>query len=720
MAKKASKSAPPIPNFQEEDRFWFLQQHYLWGVQDMDTRRTRRNGWNETINAYMGVLPVNWPYNAVVTEPLVRTSILEKTSRLLNAKLQGRVLPRHGGDNTKSLINNAILDFQWDYANEGGSMIEKVALADQYARIFGAAFCIVYWDVKKNSNEIKVIDPRDMFFDGAANHIRNARWVQVREFTTFDKLEQRGFDVSKARAMAEKGEIVAELKSSRYESMVKANRGLVDRTGMIDDLKNPVVEVVTEWGIDKDQKPYMSLFLPKYADILVEYRGDDYPYKHGKIPVSMLRYYPLLDDIYGDSEVESVMPLQRAVWAILDGFIDECNIKIRPPLKISATGVRIETIEYGPGAKWIMNSPSAVEELEPNGGFISAFQSVYPALKAAYNTAMGDQSLGVSSSDQPAFATKTATEVVSMEKQQTSRDQYNQLYLSEFLKDIMMMWLENNKQFLLDDPDKQFYVLKILGKDMIQNLQRAGLADSEIPTNALHQIGQTVLSSPNVVSGSMLQSVMSNVTVPKHPVITKRGKKIGDLEMTPKLKVGDSGHEADLYITPEDFEGEYDYVPDVKSMSIGAGLMQQQARQQALQYALNPELLQMLQSQGDQLKIKELLTSILEDAGDKDAEGLFEPAPKPQNEQPQDKPSVSINYRDLPPDGQVQAAAEAGIRIQQPVAPIGPAVTGASPVANGPTSSPGLGQLPPTVFNRVVGPGLPQAPRIGFGRPSQV
>jgi hypothetical protein len=36
-------------------------------------------------------------------------------------------------------------------------------------------------------------------------------------------------------------------------------------------------------------------------------------------------------------------------------------------------------------------------------------------------------------------------------------------------------------------------------------------------------------------------------------------------------------------------------------------------------------------------------------------------------------PSVSINYKDLPPDGQQQAAAEAGITIQPPPPPMPPA-----------------------------------------------
>lgn len=618
----------PKPASQMEDKLTRLMRHYLWGTQDMDTRRLRKNGWNDVVNAYMSKLPPNWPYNSIVTVPLIRTTILEKTGRLLNSKLQGRLIPRNEqGDYVKAEINNLLLDFQWDAAAEGGSMFEKCALADQYCRVFGAAFVLNYWDTSKNSNEIKVIDPRDVFFDGAANHVKNCKWIQIREFTTADKLEQRGYKMAEVRKMEENAELPPQRRDTSYESIVKANRMLVDRTGEIDDLQNPVLEIVTEWGFDRKQVPYCTIFLPKFSMIVEDKAGDKYPYKHDKLPISMLRYYPLLDDIYGESEVEGVLPLQRAANSIVDGFLDEANIMLRPPLKIAAEGVRIETIEYGPGAKWIMNSVDLVEEHTGGGGFIGTFNSVYPMIISAFNTAMGDQSLGiaqnVSSNQSPAFGNKTATEVNDIKAQQNTRDQYNQSYLAEFLKDIMMMWLENNKQFLFDDPTKKNFILKIIGKDNIQNLQSMDLDGMDIPKYALDQLSSTIMSHPGAISDEDLQGIVKDVSLPSNPVVLNPNDKPEDYDIQKKLMVSKNGEEASLYITPEDFEGEYDYIPDVKSMSAGAGQILKDARQNALQMALNPEVVQLLQTQGDTIKIKELLIGAFEDAGYKDAESLF-------------------------------------------------------------------------------------------------
>lgn len=686
MAQVDEAKQNPEPAEQNiEDPLTRLLRHYTWGVQDMDTRRVRKNGWNDVINAYMSKLPPNWPYNSIVTVPLIRTTILEKTSRLLNAKLQGRLIPRdENGDYIKAKINNMLLDFQWDFANEGGTMFEKCALADQYARIFGAAFALTYWDVTKNANDIKIIDPRDVFFDGAANHIRNCRWVQIREWVTVDKLEQRGYDVADLAELTEEGNVPPQRRDTSYESIVKANRALTDRTGEIDDMQNPVLEVITEWGFDRDQVPYQTIFLPKFTRILSTKAGDDFPYKHSKIPLSMLRYYPMLDDIYGDSEVESVLPLQRAANAMVDGFLDESNIKLRPPLKIAAQGVRIETIEYGPGAKWIMNDPSLVQEHAGQDGFIAAFNTVFPMIVSQFDQAMGQQSLGVtqtaSGASKPEFGNPTATEVNANTAQQNNRDQYNQAYLGEFLKDIMMMWLSNNKQYLFDDPTKKFHILKIIGKDNIQQLQQMNLDGKEIPAYAMNEIAQTVLQNPEAVSDEALQGIVSDVSVPTNPVVKNPTDEPDEFDVVPKLSVSDNGEEAELYMLPEDFEGEYDYIPDVKSMSAGAGDTMRKARENALQTVLNPIVIQLLQTQGDNIKIKELLIGAFEDAGYKDAESLFE------SNIPNGQP------------GQTQ--------------PGGQGTPGAMPGNPGINPAQGMGQVPQAIPNQPVNGGLP--PSQGF------
>lgn len=670
----------------KDEKLQKLSEHYSTGVAEMDTRRTRKNGWNDVIDAYMSKLPTNWPHQAKVTDPRIRTAILEKTARLLNSKLQGRLVPREGGDVIKARINNALLDFQWDFANEGGSMQEKVAFTDQIARLFGGAFTLVYWDTSKDSNEIKLIDPRDIFFDGSATHIRNAKWVQVREWTTWDKIEDRGYNVNKWKRLAKAGDITADKQSTAYESIVKANKGIENRTGEYDDPKNPVVEVVTEWTKDT-----CTIWLPKYD--LIVYEGEN-PYIHKKIPVAQLRYYPLGDDIYGEPEAESVLGLSRAINFFLSGTIDELSMAIRPPLKLVKGQYRAETIEYGPGAQWIVNNPDAAQQMALGRGAIESFNTIYPALIAAFNTAMGDSSLGVSNAGQGKFQDKTATEVRELSVQQNSRDQYNQLYLGEFLKDIMLMWLSNNKQYLFDDESKKTHIIKIIGKDNIKFLQQMLMDEKDIPDYAMQQITDTLTQNPGAVSNEMLNNIVEDVAIPTNPVIENpEAKDPNDYEIRPKLKVMNQGEEAELAMTPEDLEGVYDYVPDVKSMGIGASQMLADARDKALTMILNPNILTVLSQQGNQVNIKELLVSVLEDAGYRDAESIFENV---QNQTITGTGGVNPAGAGAPNPSAPTAGnvPNAGVQGSVPPIPFGPSAGGLPQSAGVPGQAPA-----PTGFN---------------------
>lgn len=593
-----------------------LMDHYQKGVQDNEQRLTRKNGWNQLIRAYLNVLPIDWPYEVKVTDPRIRTTLLEKTGRLLNSKLQGYLVPREQGDVMGAAIHNSIVEYQWDNATRGGSMLEKLSSCDQITRIFGAAFVYSYWDKEKECNEIKVLDPRDVFVDFTATHVRGAKWVQIREYSTVEKLKKLGFKVDLKKFKAN------DRRDNNYVSAVRESRGLEDRTG--EDKANPVLEVVTEWSDDRE-----IVFLPRYKAIL---RDRENPYKHKKIPVSQLRYYPIVDDVIGESEIEPVVGLNRAINAVLCGFLEQMNLSLRPPIKIRSNAARLETIVYGPGAQWLVNSPDAATPVENIGrSAIEAFNNAYPALVAAFNNAMGDQSLGISNIK--GYQTdKTATEVSNLEKQQNNRDQYNQLFLGEFLKDIMQMWVSNNQQYLFSNPDMQYKIIKIVGREKIQEYQKLKADEASIPKDAMSQLGEMISSNPGASNGLDLEGMMKELEVPKNAVVVGTDEYGNPSDVRKRLTVGNGGDVAELIFKEEDLDGIYDYIPDVRSMAAGAGRQLQQARQQAFNLVLNPQVQQMLAQRGKTMDISDLIVNMLEDNGLKDAEKLFDEQPLAGNQ----------------------------------------------------------------------------------------
>lgn len=632
---------------QEETILKEVIDHYDKWTEDNDVRMTRNGGWDEITDAYYGKLPDDWPYINKVVDPRIRTVLVEKNARVINSKLRGRLVPREGGDTVGARINNALLEFQWDNANFGGSMLLKWALMDLDTRLYASKFGLCYWKydeedgkVMFEGNEFEPLDIRDCGMDFAASHVRDAKWFQHRKWEYLEDLEsakdsQTGKKIYKnldklAQSIKDKKFRKSDKRDNEYVSRVKTIKGMVDRVG--DDLSFPVVEVVTEYRKDK-----WITFAPNYNLVL---RVVDNPYKHKKIPVVQNRYYTIQDDNFGESEVETVLTLWLAMQATVCGFLDEVAIKMRPPLKVIEGQARMDSIVYGPDNLWLVDNQDAVQEMQSQATIINYFQTTYSVLVSAFNAAMGEMSQGTSAIS-PFEADKTATEVKATMAQQQVRDQKNQNDMSEAIKDMMTMWHSNNQQFLFADKSKAEHILRIVGKTQFEYLQRAGLDQMDVAPEATKMIADIITQMNGDVNDYELNGMIEAASTPRFPVFENPNEKDPEkLIVKPKLRVNETQDGAELSLVPEDLDGSYDYIPDVKSMALGASDTLIQGRQRAIDtITSNPVVLQLLQQQNVIPDIKEMLISNFEDLGFKDAERFFKQGqqqgvlPEPVNNQ---------------------------------------------------------------------------------------
>lgn len=636
MATKTNKldnSQKPVMNKPDEKIYLEVDAHYQDWKDDNEIRMNRDNGWNDITDAYYGKLPDDWPYNSCVVDPILSTTLIEKNARLLNSRLKGRLVPREGGDAVKARINNALLDFQWDNANYGGSMLSKWSAMDMDTRLYNSKFALVPWKIIKD-NEGKILfegnefipkDIRDCGIDPNCQNIKDAKWFQLREWTTMDELEKcnknkDGIEVYPGlNKLKEAIQNSSDRRDTEYLSRIKQLKSLEDRMG--DDDSYQVVEIVTEYRPDR-----WITFAPKHRIVLRDIKN---PYNHKKIPIVQLKYYPLGDDPLGESEVERVLSLWRAIQSVINAHLDGMNVRMFPPLKIIEGQARIESLVYGPGAPWIMNNPNAVTEMNFGAGSLNEFQTNYTALKSAFNQAMGDLSQGVSNVD-PTNTEKTATEIRHVAKQQNIRDEKNQIDLSEAIADCMKMWLSNNKQFLFSDPEKHEYVLRILGKDEFQYFKDLGMDEMELSKEAEMEIQEIIQTSEGDIDDALLERMIESGKVPKHPVVTNPNvKDPTKYKIKPKLNVSKKGDYAELSMVPEDLDGVYDYVPDVKSMSVGADIEYTKGMENMLTTLMNPSISQMLAQEGVKINIQDLLVTMFNNLGSKDAEKYFSTVEQP-------------------------------------------------------------------------------------------
>jgi len=612
----------------EQERFWECETHRRLAQDDLENRIPDFDKKDELFRNWLD--EGTWPYRALVTDPRIWTMIIDKTSRLIAGKPRGELTPREGGDVLKAKIQNELLNFQWDEVAriEGEPMISKWTMLDMNARKYGAGFGVATWHWHKSGGKVqfdgpsfRVIPNRDCLPNPSYSTVR--KWFQYRDYLTLDELKStnnaasgppiyKNLNLLEQAISDEKrgkgGGAGGDLRSSNWASRNKAITGVEDALGR--DVTRKVVEVITEMRPDR-----WITFAPKHGIIL---RDIPNPYKHGQIPVVLLKYYIIDDDIYGLSEIEPVERLAKSINALICQYLDSVNTDLYPPLKVRSTGVRMNTIDFGPNKRWIMNDPATdVIRMDTSTSGAVKFTQTYSFMVAAMMNAIGASSLGISNVG-GMQQRKTAQEVRSLMGSQNARDNFNQIFLAEALKRQMMLWHLMNKQFIFADPSKKYLPLRISGKKALKFFQEQGM-DILHPTEE-----EAMMAAEN-------PEMADNIPIgPESPVMI-------DGELKPKLEMDVTGKGGILNIVPEDFVGNYDYKADIVSMALPDNYAERMALQDAIKAVTENQ--NALAMEGYKPKMKELLVRYLETTQYfRDADQYFEPLQGGLNGQGQEIP----------------------------------------------------------------------------------
>ena len=611
----------------ERKTFSEVIRHYEMAKQDLDNRIVDFDKRDILFRSH--IEESDWPYRALVFDPRVFTTLFEKTSRIIANKPRGRLVPREGGDALGAKINNEILDFQWEDNErvDNMPMIAKWQLMDMNARKYGASFAISKWHYQTELDDKKI----KVFFDGPNFRPLNNRdclpnpsystiknWFQYREYVTLDELMYTN-DVARGKPVYKnldslrdtiRKEDIKGGDNREYTIKNKSIKNLTDFLGQDEVYK--VVEIVTEMRTNR-----WITFAPKHGVVI---RDIPNPYKHGQIPVVMLKYYPIDDDLYGLSEIEPIEKLQKAINALVCQYLDAVNMSLYAPLKINQTGgaVQMHTLTFGPGAKWLMNTPASdVMAFDQNITGVQEFTSTYRFLVSALQEAMGETSQGISNLA-PGQADKTATEIKDLALSRNARDNYNRIFLSEALKKQMMFWFKMNQQFLFSNEKGKSKILRITSKDAIKYFQNTGLDASGLDDGAIENI---------VAAQDMPEEIRPNINMeemmqPLYPIETENG-------IENKMEVENDGSSAQLHLEPDDLSGNYDYIADVESMSIPNDGEILAAKEKTIALLLNPAAQQMLMAEQYKIKFKEYMEDYMEQLGAKDAGKYFEKIQQP-------------------------------------------------------------------------------------------
>jgi hypothetical protein len=607
-------------------------------------------GFDEYDNLYRSYIDgKKWPFSSRVFIPLTFASIFGKGTRLITSKVKGKLHATQFGNELAARIGTEVLSAQYDDHDfyYEASMIQKWFRMDQNARKYGASFALVPWRKEVRDGKtlfdgptFEPLDNRKVYTQPGCNSITDADYVIIEREMTLYEMEHVN-DVSFKNTGKPVFMNLDKLK--QHKETRSGNFGMYpSRNSTIRNLDQTSTgmgmfrrfRVLTEYRNDM-----WITFCPdvgnqdaKDGPLGTVLRVAENPYDHGQKPIERLVYMPIDDDIYGVSEIEPARSEQKAINALVSGFIEAVSTELYPILKGHPTNVDWKTIEFKPRAAWLMQNPATdIMRLEGGTTFTRNFVEAYQLLLQSHAQSMDDTSGQGSQLAQLGPGDKTATEIKDLALQRGSRDNLNKIFLGAAMQKMYSMWWSMDQQFLTDKK-----VIQIAGKEAMEYFTNEGLHDFTLSAEGFETIEEWMNENPGVDFATAYEALREAGTLeqyaqPLFPV-GPQGSKV------PKLQLNSDGKSGFLTAEAKDLTGQYRFEVDLNT--IGQTNDQQEGQAVSAFMGNIKDFSQQLAEQGYKLKMKELLETAAEKAGIHNPDQFFEKIESNPMQQPGQQPGM--------------------------------------------------------------------------------
>lgn len=588
--------------------------HYEDAKSELGARITHKErGFDTYDRIYRNFIDkTKWPFSARVPDGRGKTLIDRKTDRLLANRLAGRMVPQKTGKELGAMVATEVIHHQWNQVDmrTNETMLSRWRKMDKNTRKYGASFGLAKWrdDGRFDGPIFEPLENRNVLLEPGASSLDECEWVQVRRYVTIAELLKVN-DTAKSGPVYDP-KIVSQLAQKDERDYTSINREVIGLGNTRNGSKR--IELVTEYRRDR-----WITFTPKQGtesgNILRDIQN---PYKHGMIPIVQLVYDSIDDDIYGVPELENVLPLIKANWALISQYLDQAQIDLMSVLMVNPNQAQLDTLVFESGARWLMNAPGKdVVKFDTGSVSMGQFQGVYGLLTSLIMEGVGETGQDVSVLGGK-VQDKTATEVRDLANLRTARDNSQKAILAQAISKMVFLWHEMNKQFMTVNRS-----IRIAGKDALKYFIDEGLHNW-----ALSDAGAAMVSSYAEENEKDFDEAYEELRM--SGALEQYAEPIFDAgqggEKLPKLILDRDAKGGFLTYDKDDLNGDYDYVVDIEAMSLPNDQGDLQARQ--LVSGLLMQAAPMIKEDGFRVKWKEFIEDLGEKARLKNMDQYFDTA----------------------------------------------------------------------------------------------
>jgi hypothetical protein len=468
-----------------------------------DSLVNKRVMWKEHENLFLGNLEdqISDTTKSKVFDHKISTYIIESEARVMAQVPVGKVKAISKNDMGASALMNLILDkYVVPNANAQLPFLVKLRMLHRMSKIYGNAFYMVDWDVKKNGYvgpDMWLISPWDIFPQVGATSIEDSEYIIVRSWKPLSFFEK----LRKADGYKNVDKVITKLKESTGD---KQDRDSDSKTQREEDMEAGVsgtkgdgfYEVLSMYERDR----WVDVVPAADYEVI---RDSENKGIEGELPVGNKWAIPLFEDFMGMGDVERGKSMQYVMNSAWNLALDSAKMSIFPPVIFNKDIIIPSSIKRVAGANWIARGNPALAaqaiQLSPQG--IQTFQNIYQSANAALLNQFGTTDTTVSSNIDSSFG-KTPQALKQQAARENSRDAWDKFYVEIAVNQIMKKMVN-----LISQKQSSAISVRLFGEEMKQILKKFPEMQSQYDEktgNLKINKGQTgsILYDYEMVSGS--------------------------------------------------------------------------------------------------------------------------------------------------------------------------------------------------------------------------
>jgi hypothetical protein len=484
--------------------------------------------WADKENLFEGVRADSGKSKGQISDGSLTTLVVERAARVMSQLQTGQVKERGIANSGRAhLLNSIFNDHVIPNATSERPFLVKLRQWKIGAGIYGSYPMMYGTNIRDGQAyaDCWLVKPRNFFPQPGKLSVTDMDWCMLSTFVTKGQLqsiadkEETTWDKDAInKLLKEIGDSVVSASSSSDGTRMNAG----------EQRKAPqpaeVIELVTNY--ESGDKGMWTTFAPDYSGIILRHIPN--PHKNGKIPIVLLETIPLFDSIYGLSDFDRGMPVQKAIDSFLNLGHEKAKLETFPILKVNPSGVTGSTMKFKPNAIWKVSDMNAIEPFTTGNTALNYFQASISNLRGILLNQNGttDTMLNAKESNNPQFG-KTPQAVQAQTSRQNARDNWDTTMidiayeqLAEGMLDVVLsatvkpieLQLSNEElieliekfpeieELVTMDGDKVF-VKKTALRGKYQYMVDPGTsveADDSTEHQALTEILTTVISNPQI------------------------------------------------------------------------------------------------------------------------------------------------------------------------------------------------------------------------------